>query len=353
MKKKLHTLYNIYRRQQKVVGSPIHIQVETTNACNLCCATCHRDLLYPKPTVMKFENFKKIYDAVQPENINVSGLGEPFLNPEIFEIIKYAKINGSAVNCASNFTLVGDKIEQILDSGIDQIKISVDAVDRETYYRIRHGDFYDTLINNIKRLNSLKAERGLRKPILRFNYALQQDNIDQLVDAVKLAHKLSVPGIYVQYLEYIDREDRKEKLVGNITYAKLKNTLLEADNVATKLGITSNINIWMRDFDLFMNKMGHENNFKPNDKKCYFPWFSSWIDADGTVRPCPIIPWQKDVAHMGNAFNEPFKDIWNNIKYQELRAALARGERPTEPCRTCIPQSLFNIFQIGTKLLPK
>ena len=154
-------------------------------------------------------------------------------------------------------------------------------------------------------------------------------------------------------MEYIDREDRKEKLVGNITYAKLKNTLLEADNVATKLGITSNINIWMRDFDLFMNKMGHENNFKPNDKKCYFPWFSSWIDADGTVRPCPIIPWQKDVAHMGNAFNEPFKDIWNNIKYQELRAALARGERPTEPCRTCIPQSLFNIFQIGTKLLPK
>lgn len=352
MLQKMQTVYQLIRRGRSVRGLPLHLQVEITNACNLRCATCHRDLLYPRPTTMKFKYFKKLYDEVRPQNINVSGLGEPFTNQDIFKIIKYAKENGSAVNCASNFTLVGDKIEQILDSGIDQIKISVDAVDRETYYRIRHGDFYDTLINNIKRLNNLKAETGLQKPILRFNYALQQDNIDHLVDAVRLADKLNIPGIYVQYLEYIDREERKEKLVGNITYAKLKNTLFEADKVATKLGITSNINIWMRDFDLFMNKMGPKDNFKPNHKKCYFPWFSSWIDADGTVRPCPIIPWQKDVAHMGNVFNEPFNDIWNNTKYQELRASLARGERPTEPCQTCIPQSLFNIFHIGTRMLP-
>ena len=302
---------------------------------------------------MKFESFRKIYDEVQPENINVSGLGEPFLNPEIFEIIKYAKKGGSAVNCASNFTLAGNKIDKIVESGIDQIKISVDAVDAETYHRIRTKDLYNTLIENIKKLNEKKKQLNIDKPILRFNYALQQDNIDQLTDTIKLAAKLNIPGIYIQYLEYIDREDRKDRLVGNITADKLKNTLLDADSIAKKMGVTTNINIWMKDFDIFFNKMRPEKEFIPNTKKCYFPWFSSWVDADGTVRPCPIIPWQRNEAHMGNAFEEKFSDIWNNEKYQALRASLARGERPIRPCKTCIPQSLSNIFHIQTQLLPR
>jgi len=340
MKRKLLTLFNIFRRSEKVVGLPIHVQVETTNACNLRCATCHRDVLYPRPKMMKLENFKTIYDEILPENINVSGLGEPFLNPDIFKIIKYAKEKGSAVNCASNFTRVGDKIDKILESGIDQIKISVDAAKRETFYKIRARDLYDTLTGNIRELRELKGKRDVEKPSLRFNYALQQDNIDELLDTIRLAHELNVPGIYVQYLEYIDRENRKERLVGDITKSKLKKTLKEADTLSKSLGITTNINIWMRDFELFFNKMGQTDNFKPNKKKCYFPW------------PCPIIPWQKGVAHMGNVFEEPFKAIWNNKKYQELRGALARGERPTEPCKTCIPQGLSNIFHIRTKMLP-
>ena len=352
MKRKIIALFNILRQGKKVFAPPLHLQVETTNACNLKCATCHRDLLYPEPTMMNFENFKKLYDAVNPEKINVSGLGEPFLNPEIFEMIKYAKDKGAAVNCASNFTLVGDKIDNIFSCGIDQIKISVDATDKKTYHRIRKGDFYETLINNIKKINQLKAKQRHNTPILRFNYALQQDNIDQLLYAIQLAHDLNISSLYIQYLEYIDREDRKKRLVGNITYDELKNTLLQADRLATKLKITTNINIWMRDFDLFFNKMGPEEHFKNNYKKCYFPWFSAWVDANGTVRPCPIIPWQRDVAHMGNAFDEPFSKIWNNKKYQELRGALARRERPTNPCKTCIPQGLLNIFHIGTRMLP-
>jgi len=352
MNRKLLALYNILRRGETVLEAPIHIQVETSNACNLRCATCHRDVLYPKPSLMKFENFKKVYDEVRPENINVSGLGEPFLNPDIFKIINYAKEHGSAVNCASNFTKVTGKIEQVLESGIDQIKISIDAADKETFYKIRAEDLYTTLTGNVEEIIKLKSEKGLEKPALRFNFALQQDNIEQLVDIIKLANNLKVPAVYVQYLEYIDREDRKERLVKNITYQKLKNTLMETDKVAKELGITTNIGIWMKNFDIFFNKMGPKENFKPNNKKCYFPWFSAWVDAGGNVRPCPVIPWQRDVAIMGNAFEEPFRDIWNNKKYREFRAALARGERPTTPCKTCIPEGLLNILHIKNKLLP-
>ncbi|MDR4503202.1 MAG: radical SAM protein [Candidatus Scalindua sp.] len=352
MKKKLQTLFNIFRRGEKVVGLPMHIQVETTNACNLRCASCHRDILYPEPAIMRFETFKKVYDEIKSEKINVSGLGEPFLNNDIFKIIKYAKDQGSAVNCATNFTLVEGKIDQVFESGIDQLKVSIDASSKESFLKIRAKDMFEVLVNNIKTLNRIKNDRGTNKPAIRFNYALQNDNIDELCDTIELANSLNIKAMYIQYLEYIEREERKTRLVGNITLDKLKKTLMKADEITGKYGITTNINIWMRDLDIFWNKMLPSEQFIPNKRPCYFPWFTSWIDADGTVRPCPIIPWQRDVGHMGNIFQEPFKKIWNNDKYKELRAALARGERPTEPCRTCIPQGLSNIFHIGTKLLP-
>lgn len=353
MKNKLITVCNILIRKSKVIGLPIHLQVEITNACNLRCATCHRDLLYPNPTMMKLETFKKLVDEVSPEKINLSGLGEPFLNPDVFKMIRYAKQKGAAVNCATNFTCVRGRIDKVLDSGIDQLKVSIDAANRKTFLRIRGRDEFDTVVESIKELNCKKRERDFRKPVIRFNFALQRENIDELLETIELAHSLEVKAMYIQYLEYIDREDRKKHLVANLTQEKIKSVLKKADKLAKKYLISTNINIWMKDINLFWNKMLPPDEFQPNCKKCYFPWFTSWIDADGTVRPCPIIPWQSGVACMGNVNESLFREIWNNDDYQKLRSSLAKGKRPTDPCRTCIPQSLYNIFQIGTKLLPK
>ena len=50
---------------------------------------------------------------------------------------------------------------------------------------------------------------------------------------------------------------------------------------------------------------------------------------------------------------QSFAEIWNNEHYRSLRAALARGERPTRSCKTCYPQDLYNIFLLKSKLLPK
>lgn len=340
------------RQSGKVIGLPAHLQVEITNKCNLRCLSCHRDLLYPNTTTMSFENFVKVFNNVRPFKINISGLGEPFLNPDVFKIANYAKKCGSSVNCATNFTVVSNKIEQILDSGIDQLKISIDAASRETFLRIRKKDLYNVLVENIRQLNKMKEKRGVDKPGLRFNFALQKNNIDELLDTIELARSLNVKSMYIQYLVYIDREGRKTRLVGDLTQEKIKKVLLKADKLTKTYTIATNIDMWMREFDLFWNNMQPLEDFVPNKKHCYFPWFSSWIDADGTVRPCPIIPWKRDLAHMGNAFNENFSTIWNNEKYREFRRALSNGERPTEVCKTCIPSSMATIFQIGTKLLP-
>ena len=350
----LNVLFRNVRKSGRVLGLPAHIQVEITNACNLRCQSCHRDLLYPKTTTMTFKQFKKIFDEIKPVKINVSGLGEPFLNPDIFKIIRYAKAHGALVNCATNLTLVGNKIDEIINSGIDQLKVSVDAATSETFLKIRGFDLYDILVDNIKKINKMKKKQGVSHPVVRFNYALQYDNIDELLLTIELAKELDIKTMFIQYLAYVDREDRKRKLVGDLTKNKLMTVLKEAELLTKRYGITTNIDMWKREFEFFWNNMLPGQYFSPEDKPCYFPWFSSWIDADGTVRPCPVIPWRIGVAEMGNVFlKESFRSIWNNEAYCSFRRVHACGKRPVEVCRTCVPVSLSSIFKIGTKLLPR
>lgn len=340
-------------RSGEIIGLPLHLQVEITNDCNLLCESCHRDLLYPKTTTMKFEEFKKIFDEIRPLKINVSGLGEPFLNPDVFEIISYAKRGGAAVNCASNFTLVGDKIRKIIDSGIDQIKVSIDAATPETFLAIRKFDLFDTLVENIEKVNTAKREMGVEHPSIRFNFALQNGNIDELLDTLKLADRLGVKTMFIQYLAYVDREDRKKKLVGELNAEKLRHVLLQAEALASELGITTNIGMWKTEFEYFWQNMQPGQYFSPDTRPCFFPWFSSWIDANGDVRPCPVIPWKKDVAIMGNTFEESFSTIWSNEAYRAFRNNHSCGKRPVDVCKTCLPVSLTSIFHIATRLLPR
>jgi radical SAM protein with 4Fe4S-binding SPASM domain len=267
-------------------------------------------------------------------------------------MIDYAKKSGAAVNCATNFTRVRDRHREIVESGIDQLKVSIDAARADTYFAIRGEDAWDHILDNIREVNRWKKELGSTTPSIRFNFALQSYNYEQVPDLIRLAHAHGVDGIYIQYLEYVDADDRKGMLTGTMTEEGLRAKLKEAEALAAELGIITNLEIWWRDWDIFWNKMQPIAQFEPNCKQCYFPWFSAWIGADGWVRPCPIMPWTHDEGRMGHLSKQSFGEIWNSPKYRALRAALARGERPTRSCKTCVPQSLKNILFLRTKLLP-
>jgi radical SAM protein with 4Fe4S-binding SPASM domain len=306
-----------------------------------------------KARLLDDELWRKVIDEIRPTNINVSGIGEPFLHPNIFKIIRHAKSRGATVNCATNFTRVKGKHREIAESGIDQLKVSIDATQADTYQAIRGEDAFDSIISNIRKIVELRESLNLSTPSVRFNFAVQYLNFEQAADLVDLAAELGVDGIYFQYLEYVDMEDRKEMLTAEMTRERLTEVLKEAERRADQKGVQTNLNIWWRDFDIFWNKMQPISKFKPNRKPCYFPWFSTWLGADGWVRPCPIMPWTLDEGRMGNLAEQSFSEIWNNEKYRKLRGALARGERPTRSCKTCIPQSLYNIMFLRSKLLPK
>lgn len=344
------TAKNMLTKPVIVNSLPMHIQIEVTTYCNMNCLSCGRRHIVSHPKNMTYDDFVHIYDQIRPQNINLSGIGEPLLNPEIFRMIEYCKSNDAIVNFPTNLTMPPPVVEKLVHAKLDQLKISIDAVTRETYREVKGADKFDRVIQNIRLINSIKAEMGVHHPDLRFNFALQKYNVHELPRLVNLACEMGVSTIYVQDLNYFSVEDDKPKLCG-IDKKTLRKVLNDSERLAKNCGIKTNIANWRRNFERFYNKMLPKDQYVPNNNKCNFPWFSIFIDVEGNVKPCPVFVFAQKGEILGNCMKESFASIWNNDRYQRIRNEFKDNIRRNDICKYCVPPNILDINLIFRKML--
>ncbi len=154
---------------------PLHLDVESTSYCNLRCTFCDRQILVDRGMLgsMDFDLFKHILDQFDDENklwgVKFSYRGEPLLNPNIPEMIRYAKDSGVLdVYFNTNAMLLSEDVcRNIINAGLDRISISVDGVDKESYERVRIGADFDTVVENIETILKIRHELGSSIPKIR------------------------------------------------------------------------------------------------------------------------------------------------------------------------------------------
>lgn len=158
------------------------VQIETTSFCNARCVFCPNSSLVRKKNVMSEEVFAKIIQRVKQEGMCVSTFilhinGEPLLDPHLFTRIRTLKreFPGSKVRFTTNFSLgTREVVEQIFDSGLDEIVCSLNSIDAEKY-RETMGLDYETTIGNIENLLRRKEERGSGLDITLSIVAAEED----------------------------------------------------------------------------------------------------------------------------------------------------------------------------------
>lgn len=143
---------------------PVDIIVEVTAFCNLECIMCPQKSLNREKGEMSLDTFKKIVDEVAIENINarlwLAIMGEPLLlKDKLIEMIQYAKSKGlNSIHLNTNATfLTNDMSDKLINSGVSEIIVGLDAFRKETYDIIRcKGDFNKTVKNVEYFLDQLK-----------------------------------------------------------------------------------------------------------------------------------------------------------------------------------------------------
>ena len=190
--------WNIFPRLKILSKFPTHIDIELANACNLNCPMCYTTTEEFKNKVVKqimsLDLFKKIIDEcakhpLEHYSIRLSWRGEPFLNPDILEMVKYAKDKG--IKEVSTLTHGGflppEKFEEFLEAGLDWISISVDGVD-ETYDKIRFPLKFSETVAKIKAYHEIKKKHNSVKPVIKVHGvwpAIEESGAEKYINTFK------------------------------------------------------------------------------------------------------------------------------------------------------------------------
>lgn len=165
---------------------PNNLMIEVTNVCNLKCKMCDNKHMTRKKGFMSFDLFKNIVNQAKGLNIENIGLyttGESFLHPQILDFIKYAKQAGiKYVYITTNGQALNDeKIKGIFESGLDSIKFSVDAANKEKYEFLKTGGDWDQLLKIIKKTKSMRDRLAANLRIFA-SFIITEDNFDDLAE---------------------------------------------------------------------------------------------------------------------------------------------------------------------------
>lgn len=148
---------------------PHQVLMESTSACQLRCKMCAREESLKKGTLeigqMAEWLAEKIIDEVASVNPKTRlwfcYFGEPTISRQLWKRIRLAKDKGietTIINSNGNL-LKPAMADQLIESGLDEVYLGLDAVTAETYAQVRIRGDYDTVISNIKYLLSRKPER--------------------------------------------------------------------------------------------------------------------------------------------------------------------------------------------------
>jgi len=294
---------------------PNNIMVEVTNICNLRCKMCYNKRMKRKKGFISFDLFKKIVDQAVDLNIENMGLyttGESFLHPKIFEFIKYAKKKGiKYVYITTNGQALNDeKIKKIFESGLDSIKFSIDAGNKERYESLKIGASWNKLVKIVKKLKAMRDNFDSKLRIFA-SFIVMKDNFKDLARYKKIFGNLIDETFFV--------------FVGN-QGSQVKAEKLYPKNVISKI----------------------ENLTLPKEKwqPCSMLWDRFIVTYEGYLTIC-CIDFENSLIY-GDINKESLKTSWNNKKIKKFREIHASRQFEKLPlCFDCDSIKINNDIDIN------
>ncbi len=295
----------------RLSGYPSLFMIEPTNRCNIACTFCDtgRGLTKRPKGYMPLENYRKLIDEVSGYVLFLFlyYIGEPFMHPDIYEMINYAHRKKISVYTSTNGLLINtpEKAGRLVDSGLDTLLVSFAGADKDTYRKYQSGGDFDKLIRNIKLISREKKRRGSRTPVLKLRFMVMHHNESEIVRIKNIAEETGVDILNTRGILVKDQEDAiKDYIPRNEKYSRyhMKNGKLQKKIL--------------------------------NKGRCQWLWLGGIVGVDGKALPCcagfnELIQFG-DVMQTGG-----FKAVWNNERYRRMRQQILNKDYQWHRCAEC------------------
>ena len=331
-------------RSRIVQDLPTQVYIEVTNYCNSLCTSCpltyNHFLPYEPKHHLSWEDFIRITDQFpRLDRVVLHGIGEPLLNKELPRFVKRLKERGAEVLFNTNAIALDQKRgDALAEAGLDELRVSLDAVTPELYAQLRGVDRLPQVIRNLKAF--IERHDGHAHPKVSLWWVAMQANLAQLPDLVRLAAEIGITEVYLQRLVYfgngaIIAESATMKADQSL-YAALEvqqaERIRECEGLAAELGVAFRASGLSTPFESVSAKGPYPW------QGCLRPWNLMYITVNGAALPCCIAPFATHdypQIMLGNVLEGSAAAVWNGVHYQELRAAVLSEAPAPWPCQNC------------------
>jgi len=319
---------------------PVCLYLETTNRCNLLCTTCPRtyEELEP-PADMSWELFTSIVDQLPDlQRAVLHGVGEPMLVKNLGAMVRYLKDRGVYVLFNTNGTVLTEKSGRaMIDAGLDELRVSLDASNAASYRAIRGKNYFDRILRNVRNFRALQEREGHAHPRVSAWLTGLKETLVELPAFVRVAADIGVKEVYLQRLVFFEENAIGMARPDQALYDHLSQEegrhINEAEALAKSLGLTFSASGAASEPGMSLKRRDDASPWS----LCRRPWTVMYVTANGRALPCCIAPFSQrgyENYTLGDASQDTLRDIWNGPAYRSFRAGLLSAVPPTA-CANC------------------
>ncbi len=250
-----HPTINFIKKESNLSCFPTRINLSFDNSCNLKCPSCRSNFIMESNTeLLKNEQIMKDISTFFGNSVSylyISGTSDPFASKTFSNFLKnfnielFPKLQN--IHLHTNGLLFDEKMWKSIEKShkyIKTIEISIDAATKETYEKIRVGGNWNTLMNNLKFISSIKT---IREKI--FSFVIQDTNFNEMkmfydlimsLPKIKRQENLVYFGKILNWGTYSD--DFLKKQIWNEKHLRFNEFLIELNKIGNLYNSSNNMN---------------------------------------------------------------------------------------------------------------
>jgi radical SAM protein with 4Fe4S-binding SPASM domain len=288
---------------------PFALSVEPTTSCNLRCPQCPSGLRqFTRATGMldpeMFQNFV-LQVKRHVHSLTFYFQGEPYLNPDFLKMVKVASDNNLYTITSTNAHYLTDEVsKQTIQSGLDEIIISIDGTSQEIYEQYRVGGHLDKVLAGAQNIIKWKKELKSGTPYVVFQFVAFRSNEHQVSDIKKMGNEMGADIVRIKTAQIYDFENSQHMIPQNGSLSRYKKNASGSWEIKNEL------------LD-----------------QCWRMWQACVITWDGKIVPCCF---DKDAKYqLGDLKTHTFKEIWFSEPYYQFRKSILKSRKEIDICTNC------------------
>ena len=297
-------------RRPIVWGRPYILTVEPASYCNLNCPFCvvGAKKLTRNSGFLDFDVYQQLINELGDDLIEILlfNQGEPFLNPGLVDFIKLAKRKKIYTVISTNGHFLDDKkmIQNLINSGLDVLIVSLDGTTSESYQKYRRGGDFQRVLAGLQLLQQIKRECASDHPKLFLQFLMMRHNIHEMPRVRSLARQLGAERILFKTLQVNNPTTDQQFLPTDPKFCRYR---VNQDRLETK---------------------------RQPDHVCGRLWRSSVLLSDSRVVGC-CFDKNGDFALGQLTTTNSFQLIWQAPKYQQFRQRILQQYAIGDLCSNC------------------